>query len=153
MCKLAASTFNYRRIWYKMLSKVPFVFFEDRPGTSSETQLSWLNRSLVEFAGKLLRIRRSWKQRDRRWPPFAQSETSIPLSCETGSVRAASQELSHPFLKTFAAAYRDPWVSERGPRTANNLFKCAVRLQGWCSAFNEKCAVDFSYRLQIRVHD
>ena len=54
--------------------------------------------------------------------------TSIRISCETGSVRVASQELSHPFLKTLAAIYPDtadnPWVSEHGRRAANNLLKC-----------------------------
>ena len=42
--------------------------------------------------------------------------TSIQLSPVTGSLREASQGLSHPFLKTFATAFPDPtvhpWVSE-----------------------------------------
>ena len=72
-------------------------------------------RRTVKFAGKLLRIRKSRKQRYGCWPPIghkntfcAQSETSIRMSRGTGLLRVASQGLSHPFLKTLVAVYPDP---------------------------------------------
>ena len=74
----------------------------------------------VEFTGKLLRIRRSRKQRDRCCLRLfcAQSEKSIPMSPGTGSLRVVSQGFCRPFLKTFAAVYPHPtdrpWVSENG---------------------------------------
>ena len=74
-----------------------------------------------EFAGKLLRIRRSRKPRDRCWLLIGhkQLQKSIRISRGTGLLKVASQGLSRPFLKTFATIYADPtyrsWVSDDAP--------------------------------------
>ena len=70
-------------------------------GGPKKTTLPGQARRTDGFADKLLRIRRSRKQRDRCWPPN-QSETSIGMSRGTGSLRVRSQAVSRPFLKTFA---------------------------------------------------
>ena len=47
------------------------------------------------------------------------------IECGTGYLRIASQGLSRPFLKTFAAFFSDPshrpWVSEDGPNANKSL--------------------------------
>ena len=49
------------------------------------------------------------------WPLIG-NHRRIRISCGTGSLRVASQGLSCPFLKTFAAVFSDPidrlWISE-----------------------------------------
>ena len=64
-----------------------------------------------EFVGKLLRIRRSRKLRDRCWPLIGhkQLKKSIRTSRGTGLLKVASQGLSRPFLKTFATIYKKPF--------------------------------------------
>ena len=97
---------------------------------SKKAALPRLVRRTVEFAGILLLIRRSREQRDVCWSLIgrknifcAQSDASIRISPGTGLLRVASQGLSHPFLKAFAAVFPDPTdrplVSEGGMRAVS----------------------------------
>ena len=85
----------------------------------------------VQFAGKLLCIRRSWKQHLRCWPLIghknifcAQSQINIRMSCGTGLLRGVSQGLSHPFLKTFTAIIPDP--NDPPPRVSDGGYDTGV---------------------------
>ena len=65
-------------------------------------------RRTAEFAGKLLRIKGSRKQRDRCRPPIEhkkQSQTSIRMSRGTGSLRIVSQGLPHSFFKKISRPF------------------------------------------------
>ena len=65
-------------------------------------------RRTTEFAGKLLGIKGSRKQRDRYWPPIGhkkQSQTSIRMNRGTGSLRMVSQGLPHPFFKKISRPF------------------------------------------------
>lgn len=76
---------------------------------------------------KILRIRRSQKQRDRCWSPIGYTNIFFLANQRQAfkrvvepklSLKVAPQGLSHSFLKTFAAFYPDPtnrpWVSKDG---------------------------------------
>ena len=82
---------------------------------STQRKLSFTSQTgtprTVKFAGKLFRVRRSWKQHDRCWPLIghkiifcAQTQTSIRMSRGISSLRGASQGLSCSFFH-----HRFPW--------------------------------------------
>ena len=84
-------------------------------------------RRTVEFSGKLHRLSRSRKQRDRCWPRIrhycAQSETSIWKSRGSCSLRLKSQGLSRPFWKTFRSSFfRLDWWPLLGIRGYSILY-------------------------------
>ena len=78
-------------------------------------------RRTVEVAGKLLRIRRSQKQRDRYWPLIGHKISFFFFNHRhkhsnkswNDSLRVASQGLSQLFLKIFAAVFPDSTGSPR----------------------------------------
>ena len=79
-------------------------------------------RRIVEFAGKLLRIRRERKQRDRCCAAIEHKKKAIRDKHLKESwnwfqsLRVASQGLAHPFLKTFVTACQTRNTAPGSPR-------------------------------------
>ena len=125
-----AEDFDWK-VW-RMRRRFASVFFEGGPGKrpwicglhfrwrkllARAKHVQWT----VEFAGKLLLIRRLRKQSDRCWPFVGHkitfschSQTNLRISRGTGSLRVTFQRLSRLFLKTF----------EDASTKKNNLYKC-----------------------------
>ena len=93
---------------------------------SKKTTLPGQARRTDGFEDKLLRTRRSRKQRDRRWPPN-QSETIIGMSRGTGSLRVRSQAVSRLLLKTFAPFFLTQLTAPGSPRTSKIVKQGGIR--------------------------